>query len=187
MTDGDAKLLCAAVSKIFVQAADRISSIVAERTSDNSSNNNYLPPFLPHRLLQMDVPAFTRLLSEHRQRLLVRLSDVEVHKISQQLSLLRRAYARDNILRQALDNLHDETTQFEEGWGIVGEGYNLLKQFCGDLASTFPNTATVENDFSVLGWEKDDYRRSITDFSLEGVMHSKQFKALRELVGRLTA
>jgi hypothetical protein len=28
-------------------------------------------------------------------------------------------------------------------------------EFYGGLASPFPNTATVESDFSVLKWEKD--------------------------------
>eukprot|EP00171_Calliarthron_tuberculosum_P001790 IDg1790t1 len=43
--------------------------------------------------------------------------------------------------------------------------------FCGGLALAFPNTATVESDFSVIGVEKNDYRKSLTDFSLEGVLH----------------
>ncbi|GMF27015.1 unnamed protein product [Phytophthora fragariaefolia] len=145
--EDEAQLPYAEVGKMFVQAADRVSGIVAG----------------------------------------LGLSDVEVHVIVQQLSLLRRAYAYDNILRLALDTLDDETTTFDERWGTVGEGYDLVKQFCGDLASTFPNTATVESDFLVLGWEKDEYRRSITDFSLEDVMHYKQFKAFRELVERLIA
>jgi hypothetical protein len=39
-------------------------------------------------------------------------------------------------------------------------------EFCGGLASPFPNTATVESDFSVLKWEKDLHRSNITSFSL---------------------
>ncbi|KAG6946718.1 hypothetical protein JG688_00015890, partial [Phytophthora aleatoria] len=70
---------------------------------------------------------------------------------------------------------------------LLGIGLSLLKQFCGDLASTFPNTATVESDFSIMGWEKDVYRKSTTDFSLEGVMHAKQFKALRQLADKMKA
>jgi len=33
------------------------------------------------------------------------------------------------------------------------------------------NTASVEYDFSILGWEKDEYRLSMMDLALEGVMH----------------
>jgi hypothetical protein len=31
----------------------------------------------------------------------------------------------------------------------------------------FPNTATVELDFSIIGWEKNDNRVDLTDFSLD--------------------
>ena len=54
----------------------------------------------------------------------------------------------------------------------------MLKVFCGGLATVFPNTATVESDFSLFGLEKNEYRKSLTDFLLEGVFHSKQFNDL---------
>ena len=46
----------------------------------------------------------------------------------------------------------------------------------------FPNTATVESDFSVLKLSKDEHRKSLTDLSLEGVMQCKQFDALSNLI-----
>ena len=45
----------------------------------------------------------------------------------------------------------------------------------------FPNTASVKSDFSILGWEKDEYRKSLTDLSLEGVMQCKQYELLLDL------
>lgn len=42
----------------------------------------------------------------------------------------------------------------------------------------FTNTASVESDFSVLGWKKDEYRMSLTNLSLEGIMQCKQFDLL---------
>ena len=45
----------------------------------------------------------------------------------------------------------------------------------------FPNTATVESDFSILGWEANEYRRSLTNLSLEGIMQCKQFELLNSL------
>ena len=47
--------------------------------------------------------------------------------------------------------------------------------------TVFTNTASVESDFSILGWEKDKFKLSITDLSLEGVMHYKQYSALHLL------
>lgn len=76
---------------------------------------------------------------------------------------------------------HDDNRLFAGGWGVPGSWYILLHQFCGDFASTFPNTATVESDFSVIGWEKNEYRTSLTDFSLEGILYCKQLKPLQGL------
>ena len=74
-------------------------------------------------------------------------------------------------------------TAFDVGWAIV-EGWNLniLKDFCGSLATVFPNMASVESDFSQLAWEKDEYRMSITDLCLEGILQCKQFELLSSLV-----
>ena len=52
----------------------------------------------------------------------------------------------------------------------------------GGIATVFLNTASVESDFSILSWEKDKYRLSITDLSLEGIMHCKQYEILSLLV-----
>ena len=45
----------------------------------------------------------------------------------------------------------------------------------------FSNTATVESDFSILDWEADEYRISLTNLSLEGILQYKQFELLNSL------
>jgi len=57
-----------------------------------------------------------------------------------------------------------------------------LKDFCGGIATVFPNTATVEADFSNISWEKDDFRKSLTYLSLEGILQCKQYDLLSNLV-----
>ena len=59
--------------------------------------------------------------------------------------------------------------------------FEILRDFCEGIATVFVNTASMESDFSILGWEKDKFRLSITDLSLEGVMHCKQYVALVNL------
>jgi hypothetical protein len=46
--------------------------------------------------------------------------------------------------------------------------------------TVFPGTASVEADFSVINWEKDEYRTSLTNISLEGILHAKQFRELAQ-------
>ena len=45
----------------------------------------------------------------------------------------------------------------------------------------------MESDFSVLGWERDDYRTGLTDSSLEEILFRKQYPALKELKASLAA
>ncbi len=68
-----------------------------------------------------------------------------------------------------------------EGWALCRNRFDKLQLFAGGLASMFPNTATVESDFSVIGAKKNVYRESLTDFSLKGILHAKQFESLRSL------
>ena len=43
------------------------------------------------------------------------------------------------------------------------------------MAAAFPGTSNVESDFSIVKWEKDVTRMSLSDFSLEGILHAKQY------------
>ena len=80
-----------------------------------------------------------------------------------------------------MDSSKDRTKSFRDNWISFAPFYPKLVQFCGGLASVFPGTSTVESDFSVIGWEKDEYRFSLTDISLEGILHAKQGKVLSQI------
>jgi hypothetical protein len=88
--------------------------------------------------------------------------------------------AREESHAQMLEKQSDLVT-FREGWEPFGQHFPKLRQFCAGIATVFPGTSTVESDFSVLNWEYDDFRSSLTDFSLEGVMQWKQFKKLQSM------
>jgi hypothetical protein len=48
-------------------------------------------------------------------------------------------------------------------------------EYCGVVATLFPRTSTVKFDFSIMHWEKDLFRKRLSNFGLEGVMQAKQF------------
>ena len=48
-----------------------------------------------------------------------------------------------------------------------------LRDFCGEISIVFANTTSMESDFSILGWEKDEYRLSLTDLVLKGIIQCK--------------
>ena len=64
------------------------------------------------------------------------------------------------------------SSSFSEAWAPFDEQFAPLKRFFGGLETVVPGTATVESDFSFINWDKDDYCSSLTDFSLEGILHS---------------
>jgi hypothetical protein len=45
----------------------------------------------------------------------------------------------------------------------------------------FPKTSTVEFDFFVLRWEKDEFHKALSDFGLEGVLQMKQYLFIEQL------
>ncbi|KAH6601738.1 hypothetical protein BASA61_001822 [Batrachochytrium salamandrivorans] len=178
--DETVQKLVIAVSKMFVQVADGIYSIVAERDSSNQPADE-LPPVLPHQLVKIDLRVFNRIHLGQMSRLEKRLSSAQIHQIGKDFVDLLRAYREEPVFKASIGDCDDSDTDFAKGWKVAGDRFPALCQFCGDLASAFPNTATVESDFSIIGWEKDIYRKCLTDFSLEGILHAKQFTALKDL------
>jgi hypothetical protein len=59
--------------------------------------------------------------------------------------------------------------------------FERLRQFSGGLATIFANTISVESDFSILKWEKDEFRSALMDLSLEGIIQSKLYEILMNL------
>jgi hypothetical protein len=172
------------VGKLLVTLVEGIRDIQAERDSRNRATDD-LPPVLPHELVKLRTAEFGRtIVDKHLQQLRHSWSDETINKIEQQHRQLCLAYQHDSILKAALDNCQTGSTSmsFESGWKIVQGRFDVLRDFCGGIATVQANTATVESDFSILGWEKDEHRQSLSDLSLEGIMQSKQYELLANLV-----
>ena len=91
-------------------------------------------------------------------------------------SFLSQANQEQNF-REIIESTNNYIS-FDEAWSTIRGRYPYLCQFIGGLASVFPGTSTVESDFSVICFEKDDYHTSLTNFSLEGILQCKQLKLL---------
>jgi hypothetical protein len=61
-----------------------------------------------------------------------------------------------------IDSCTNVDTDFATAWSSAGAGEHFpdLQKFYGDFALKFPYTATVESDFSVIGWEKDNFQKA---------------------------
>ncbi len=177
------QLLIDATYEHFTKIINGLGLVFAQRDDDNGPIED-LPPVRPHELAAATFrpQQLSRLIERHEQRLLTSWTKIDIAKIEAELRQLKHAASVESHVTAALESC-DHRTSFDEAWAVcdVSTRFPNLCNFCGGLASIFPNTATVESDFSVLGWEKDEYRTSLTDFSLEGIIHSKQFKELSAL------
>ncbi len=90
-----------------------------------------------------------------------------------------RLISRDSNLKAALTK-GSEDSDFGKAWRPLGNRFPYMLRFTVGLASVMPGTAIVEVDFSTINYEKDDHRFTLTSFSLEGILHSRQLEKLRQ-------
>ena len=121
----------------------------------------------------------TLLLVCNKQKFL----DVEVEKIDNQFRNLHLAFKDQSGFSQMLQNAQECSTvqSFEQFWSPLGSEFEDLQRFCGAISSIMPGTSSVKSNFSLINWTKDFSSKSLTDFSLESILHCKQYQKLRDL------
>ena len=148
-----------------------------------SSSGHKLPPVLPSELVKVRSHEFNGIISQQGTRYQSFYSYRDLENIQAEHKELLSSHRNEKALKDSIsDGKH--LTSFEDGWECVGARFGKLKEFCGGLATVFPGTATVESDFSVLNWEKNDHRVNLTDLSLEGIFHAKQFDMIQSFFSR---
>ena len=140
-------------------------------------------PVLPLDLCSAHSWAFTFCLQQQMIWLKQKFSDAEVEKIDDQFRNLRLAFKEQSVFSQMLQTAQACSTvqSFEQCWSPLGSEFEDLQRFCGAIASIMPGTSSVESDFSLINCSKDSSSQSLTDFSLESILHCKQYQKLRDL------
>ena len=144
---------------------------------NDSSSGTQVPPVLPIELIQLRSHEFNIIVSEQAKRYTSTgiKTQFDLQLVQEQHVELISANRVDEPLRNAIQNLKNPKS-FEDGWKCIGSGrFEELNEFCGSVATVFPGTATVEADFSVVNFEKNQYRSALTNLSLEGILHAKQY------------
>ncbi|CAK9863105.1 unnamed protein product [Sphagnum jensenii] len=67
----------------------------------------------------------------------------QIDDVEKEHRQLRAVYDNEPHVTKAFDQ-HDENTFFNDAWDVVKGRFSGLRQFCGGLATMFPNTAAVE-------------------------------------------
>ncbi|KAK1945360.1 hypothetical protein P3T76_003893 [Phytophthora citrophthora] len=134
------------------------------------------PPIVrPIEVCEMGDEAFLKILCEQEQRLRESFSDEEIKMIQNEYEEFVLAVNREPILGGVLKK-HDRDTDVSFAWSCVNGRFRMLQEFVGGLATVVPDvsTGTLAADLTRLNWEKPDYRQTMIDFSLEGILHAKQ-------------
>ena len=145
-------------------------------------NEHEVPPCTPQELVEMKRSEFSNLIRKNKPRLLeAGWGEENIDEIDDQMGLLREKYKNEVGFKAVIDSLNDHSN-FQQSWTDPQlQNFGKLKTFCGGLATVMPTTAPVESDFSKIGFVKNDYRQSLTDFSLEGCLQCLQFEELNKV------
>lgn len=128
---------------------------------------------------------FVALMRRYKDRIICHYGDDEFDGDSKLLNTFnefKELCDGDEAVKKVLeDNREAEPRKdFNEAWKDIPPRFLILRQFFGGFATLFANTASVESDFSIMKFEKSDYRQNLADISIGGIMHAKQMK---EVIG----
>jgi hypothetical protein len=153
--------------------------IQAECDSNNNARELEVPPVMPTNLIKMRLGVFiNEVVDQYCGHLAKHWSVDLIDKVESEHRELLAVYAHKPNVKAALDK-HDEKTFFNEAWDCLKGRFMQLRQLCAGLATAFPNTTSVESDFFIVKWEKNDSRSNLTSLSLVGIMHVKQFEQIK--------
>ncbi len=151
-----------------LKLVDGISQVQAERDSDNNVALKVAPPVMPSELVLMRSNRFNKLVLDPYRLHIAKFWTVEqIDQIELDHKDLLKAFIEESATK-ALIEKHDVKTMFNDAWNDLPGRFLHLRDFCGGLGSAFANTTSVELDFSILKWEKDDFRQSMTNFDVGG-------------------
>ena len=140
--------------KFMLNLIKDIFKIQAEWDSINVSEDD-IPSVFSHQLIKLRGKDIGRIILQHQEYLKIFWDEEDIKCIQEKHYQLLFVYKYESILDLEL-NMYDDSTEFEVGWLMIDNMTWDFLNFCGDIATVFANTASIESDFSILGWEKDD-------------------------------
>jgi hypothetical protein len=106
--------------------------------------------------------------------------------VSQPPSVLHPFFAEHKELRKEIQNsstlqyrledaLGDPTAGFDSYWEPIGIQFSHFRLFACGLATVFSGSPSVESNFPILAFDKNNYRSSLASISVEGQFHARQW------------
>ncbi|CAK9253641.1 unnamed protein product [Sphagnum jensenii] len=168
------------IARFAISLSDGIAKVEVERDPTNNAAIDLAPPVMPMDLVNMRSSTFISEVIETRKAQLqaTAWTDDQINAIENYHRELLTAYGMENGISSNVDQ-HDHTMSFNEAWdSLDGTRFDQLCRFCAGLVTIFPNSTSVESDFSIFKWELEEFRKSLLDLSLERIFQAKQFELL---------
>ena len=152
----DYKVMLENITYLFLHLVHGVYILSPERNEVNGACSHTIPAVMPYSLAEAGSFSFSTAVMEQRNRLHVSFLDEEIDDLESQYTNFHSNYHNDDVFKKLVQDTSELKT-FGEAWGWLYRKYPMLVAFAGGMATTFPGTSTVESDFSVIGWEKDEY------------------------------
>ncbi|GMF16197.1 unnamed protein product [Phytophthora fragariaefolia] len=174
---GQMDVVVKAVGRAYALAASKVQELVDDDKTPPSR------PVIPLELVSSDLPVVAQIINSRRGQLTHKFDEATLHNFVAEFDELHREYDVSNKVRQAVKESNKPLATFDDMWaaGDAACTFPSLAEFCGGFALAFLNTATVGRYFSMINCEKSDKRTSLTDLTLESILHCKQWKELSAL------
>jgi len=119
-------------------------------------------------------------LLRHERALINYGGEAFVASIMHERAILIDKYASVPAFKAQIDDTKDGA--FAACWIAMRLELPNLCYYCAGLACVMPATHAVESDFSVMKRTKDNTRRSLSNYALEGQLQSTQYKHITQAV-----
>ena len=174
--------IVACIGDLILRLVEGLGEIVAMRDDINLPSEQAIPPALPQEYAALSTAEMKAMILLVKERLLATPGwhTERLDSIVKQHKML--AAKDDPLVVRDLAGC-DTNTPFKDAWALPSIEGKLddLVEFAGGYASVFPNTATVEADFSDLKYEKDIWRKSLSNLSLQGILHCQQLATIEAI------
>lgn len=115
------------------------------------------------------------ILQWNQKRLHYTYRAVQIDAIELEHKALYGLYHQRPSVKGSIDSL-DDGDSFDAAWTNLCSTDQLLESFVGGMESIFPGTSTVEGNFLVITYEKNNNCTSLSDVSLEFIIHTMQYR-----------
>lgn len=106
-------LLVRSCANVFVRLADEIYRIIVESDSSNHAGE-VLAPVLPHQMVSIKIHTIVATLQQNDCRLKSCYANVQMKKIDQEFSAMKREYGKEPALNKNIDAMIKEAVSLED-------------------------------------------------------------------------